>query len=287
MTSDSGFYALASKRRDEVVEIADKLGRFDVIYVDFPWQFKAHSQKGMRRSAERHYDTMTLDEIGAYPIANFASPNCVLLMWATVPLLDKAIAVMSALGFTYKSGAVWDKTIAAFGFWFRNQHELLLLGTRGQPRAPLPPDRLPSVFTERRTAHSRKPDATYQAIERMFPDRRKVELFARPPGRPGWWAVGLDTTGGAAAFRAELQDLFRDQPVKRRLYQCLLDHPEGATRRQLMDHVYADDPDGGPDCENVVAVHVKHMRPILEREGLTITSERGPGSHYRIERMEK
>jgi N6-adenosine-specific RNA methylase IME4 len=166
----SGFYALASKRRNEVIEFADKLRRFGVIYVDFPWQFKAHSQKGIRRSAERHYDTMTLDEIAAYPIANFASPDCVLLMWATVPLLDKAIAVMRALGFTYKSGVVWDKTIAAFGFWFRNQHELLLLGTRGQPRAPLPPDRLPSVIAERRTVHSRKPEAAYQAIERMFPN---------------------------------------------------------------------------------------------------------------------
>jgi N6-adenosine-specific RNA methylase IME4 len=87
-----------------------------------------------------------------------------------------------------------------------------LLGTRGNPRAPLPPDRSPSLIIERRTTHSTKPEAAYLMIERMFPDRRKLELFARPPGRPGWWAVGLDTTAEAAAFRAELREMGRQAP---------------------------------------------------------------------------
>ena len=73
-TYPGGFYALTSKRRDEVLALADKLGAFDVIYADFPWQFKTHSKKGMGRAAERHYDTMTLEEIGNYPIASFAAP---------------------------------------------------------------------------------------------------------------------------------------------------------------------------------------------------------------------
>ena len=64
---------------------------------------------------------------------------------------------MRAQGFTYKSGAAWDKEVAAMGFWFRGRHEHLLLGTRGSPRAPLPPDRSPSLIMERRTVHSRSP----------------------------------------------------------------------------------------------------------------------------------
>jgi N6-adenosine-specific RNA methylase IME4 len=203
------FFALTSKHRDEVIEVADKLGRFDVIYIDFPWKFKTHSKKGMGRSAECHYETMTLDEIMAYPVSAFAAHDCVLLSWTTAPFLDRAIDAMRAQGFTYKSGAAWDKEVAAMGFWFRGRHEHLLLGTRGSPRAPLPADRSPSVIIERRTTHSTKPDAAYRMIERMFPDRRKLELFARPPWRPGWWSVGLDTTTEAAAFRNELRDLKR------------------------------------------------------------------------------
>jgi len=205
----SGFYALTSKRRDEVLALADKLGAFDVIYVDFPWQFKTHSKKGMGRAAERHYDTMTLDQIMAYPITEFATRDCVLLSWTTAPFLALALDAMRSQGFTYKSGASWDKEVAAMGFWFRGRHEHLLLGTRGSPRAPEPADRSPSVIIERRTTHSRKPDAAYSMIERMFPGLRMLELFARPPGRPGWWSVGLDTSAEAERFRGELQDLNR------------------------------------------------------------------------------
>jgi N6-adenosine-specific RNA methylase IME4 len=201
----SGFYALTSKQRDEVIELAGKLGRFDVILVDFPWLYKTFSKKGMGRSAERHYDCMTIEEISAYPISAFAADDCVLLSWTTAPFLALAVDAMRSQGFTYKSGAAWDKEVAAMGFWFRGRHEHLLLGTRGSPPAPEPADRPPSVIIERRTTHSRKPDTAYQVIERMFPDRRKLELFARPPGRPGWWCIGLDTTAEAAAFRAELR----------------------------------------------------------------------------------
>jgi N6-adenosine-specific RNA methylase IME4 len=99
--------------------------------------------------------------------------------------------------------------------WFRGRHEHLLLGTRGNPRAPLPADRSPSLIIERRTTHSTKPDAAYRMIERMFPGHRKLELFGRPPARPGWWAVGLDTTADAAAFRTELQNMNRDTGLRR------------------------------------------------------------------------
>jgi N6-adenosine-specific RNA methylase IME4 len=204
-----GFFPLASTRRDELLDLADRLGPFNVILVDFPWQFKTHSRRGMGRSAERHYATLTLDDIFAYPITAFAARDCVLLSWTTAPFLALAIEAMRAQGFAYKSGASWDKGVVAMGFWFRGQHEHLLLGTRGHPPAPRPADRPPSVISERRTTHSRKPDAAYRVIERMFPHRRKLELFARPPGRPGWWSIGLDTTAAASAFREELRDLNR------------------------------------------------------------------------------
>ena len=36
-----------------------------VIYADPAWSFEVYSGKGKDRSAERHYDTMTLDDIKA------------------------------------------------------------------------------------------------------------------------------------------------------------------------------------------------------------------------------
>jgi DNA-binding response OmpR family regulator len=80
------------------------------------------------------------------------------------------------------------------------------------------------------------------------------------------------------------KDLFRSQPVKARIYEFIAAHPEGVTRQQILDRVWADDIDGGPEFANVVSVHVKAMRPILEREGVTITCARGRGATYRLER---
>jgi DNA-binding response OmpR family regulator len=80
------------------------------------------------------------------------------------------------------------------------------------------------------------------------------------------------------------KDLFRGQPVKRRIFEYIGAHPEGVTRQQILDHVWADDIDGGPEFANVVSVHIKRMRPILERESLTITCARGPGATYRLEK---
>jgi DNA-binding response OmpR family regulator len=79
--------------------------------------------------------------------------------------------------------------------------------------------------------------------------------------------------------------LFDRQPIKRRIYEFVAAHPEGVTRQQIIDSVYADDIDGGPEFANVVSVHVKAMRPILEREGLTITCARGPGATYRLREL--
>src|SRR6516162_1264815 len=108
----AGFYALTSGQRAELLELASRLGAFDVLYVDFPWQFRAHSQKGLSRSAEVHYSTLSRDEIAAYPVTAFAAADCVMLSWTTPPFLDQAIDAMRSQGFSYKSGSVWDKTIA-------------------------------------------------------------------------------------------------------------------------------------------------------------------------------
>ena len=38
---------------------------------------------------------------------------------------------IKAWGYEFKSGTVWAKDRAGTGYWFRNQAELLLVGTRG------------------------------------------------------------------------------------------------------------------------------------------------------------
>ena len=61
-----------------------------------------------------------------------------LFLWATAPMLPQALEVMAAWGFKYKSHMVWVKDRTGTGYWFRNAHELLLVGTKGRIPAPAP-----------------------------------------------------------------------------------------------------------------------------------------------------
>ena len=52
---------------------------------------------------------MDSDEIAAPPIKGIAADDCVLLLWATAPMLRQAIQVMEEWGFEYRSHACWVK----------------------------------------------------------------------------------------------------------------------------------------------------------------------------------
>ena len=53
---------------------------------------------------------MTLADIMALPVGEWAAKDCVLLLWATDPLREKAFEVIRASGFTYKTvGFYWAK----------------------------------------------------------------------------------------------------------------------------------------------------------------------------------
>jgi N6-adenosine-specific RNA methylase IME4 len=172
--------------------------RYGVMLADAGWRFEPWSREtGMDRAADNHYATSTVEQIKAIDVASIAAVDCALFLWATAPMMSQALEVMRAWGFTYKSQIVWDKEISGTGYWFRNRHELLLVGTRGNVPAPAMGTQWPSVNIERRRAHSVKPEWAYQMIEGYFPTLPKIELFARC-ARPGWdcWGFEAPATEG-------------------------------------------------------------------------------------------
>jgi N6-adenosine-specific RNA methylase IME4 len=165
---------------------------YGVIYADPPWRFTSYStETGMDRAADNHYPTMDVEGIAALAVP--AAPDCVLFLWATVPMLPQALEVMRAWGFAYKSNFAWVKDKTGTGFWNKNKHELLLVGTRGSIPAPAPGEQFDSVIQAPRGAHSAKPFAVHEMIEVMFPTLPRIELFARERFA-GWdeWGNELD-----------------------------------------------------------------------------------------------
>lgn len=165
--------------------------KYGVILADPEWRFEVYSRDtGMDRAADNHYPTSATEAICARPVGDIAAKDCVLFLWATVPMLPDALKVMAAWGFEYKSHAIWRKDRIGTGYWFRNAHELLLVGTRGDIPAPAMGTQLPSVIEAPVTAHSAKPEAFLELIETYFPTLPKIELNRRGPARPGWDAWG-------------------------------------------------------------------------------------------------
>ncbi len=126
---------------------------YGVIYADPPWSYDNRCSQG---GVHDEYPTMTDAEICALPVP--AAKNSVLYLWATAPRLPAGLQVIEAWGYRFKSCAVWDKERLGIGYWFRGQHELLLVGTRGNVRPPATELRISSVIRCRSGLHSRKPD---------------------------------------------------------------------------------------------------------------------------------
>ena len=162
-------------------------GQFDVILADPPWKYDIDT----RGSPDDHYDIMDDNAINNLKIPS--AENCVLFLWGTAPKLVEALQVMKAWGFEYKTNMVWIKDKIGTGYYFRGKHEFLLVGIKGKPLIPEETDRPESVLIAPRTKHSKKPEEIYAIIEKMYPDAKYLELFARNT-KKNWTSWGDEIT---------------------------------------------------------------------------------------------
>lgn len=168
--------------------------KYSVIYADPPWRYRVYSKKGLGRSAESHYPTMSLEEIKALPIGELAAKDCVLFMWITFPCMQEAFQVLEAWGFEYKTTAfVWikqnrvsDSLFWGMGYWTRANAELCILATKGHPKRASPG--VHQVIVSHIEEHSKKPEEARNRIVQLMGDVPRIELFARqsPEGWDVW-----------------------------------------------------------------------------------------------------
>ena len=178
------------------VDIFDTDKKYNIIYADPPWKLKYYSKKGEKeKSAQRHYDCMSLDDIKALPVNALAEKDCVLFMWVTFPFLEKSFEVLKAWGFTYKTVAfTWVKRCKKSdgfhfgnGYWTRANAEICLLATKGAPHRVSASVR--QVCDARIMEHSRKPAEIRDRIVALMGDIPRIELFARQYA-DGWDCFG-------------------------------------------------------------------------------------------------
>jgi N6-adenosine-specific RNA methylase IME4/ParB-like chromosome segregation protein Spo0J len=175
-------------RRESEKEPEQIITKPQLVLADPPWRYDFAQSDS--RQIENQYPSASVDEIICHKPDT--EQDCVLFLWATVAKLPEAFEIIEGWGFEYKTHAVWDKQKIGMGYWFRGQHELLIVATKGKVSPPPESQRVSSLFSEARGKHSAKPECVYSWIEAAFPNFVKLEMYCRNP-RPNWLVMGNES----------------------------------------------------------------------------------------------
>ena len=190
--------------------------RYRTILADPPWPISwtggttaAGPSSGSTRTYRKRplpYEVMSIEDICDLPIEGLAEDDAHLFMWTTDQfLLDgSAKRVVEAWGFALMPPmVVWHKPSAGLGRIFRNAHEVMVIGRRGNARLNEISERTvhawQQVYENGAKVHSAKPDGAMDLVEALSIGPR-IELFSRR-ARLGW-----DTWGDQSLGHVELPE---------------------------------------------------------------------------------
>lgn len=181
--------------------------KYDIIYADPPWDYGGKMQYdkssikteniGFKRnifisSATFKYPTLKLEELKQLDVNSIAHDDSLLFMWTTGPQLANSIELGEAWGFKYKTVAfVWDKMMHNPGRYTLSQTEFCLVFKKGKIPSPRGARNIRQLVAVPREGHSEKPEQVIDGITKMFPEKRRIELFARK-NYHGWDNWGLE-----------------------------------------------------------------------------------------------
>ena len=180
-----------------------------MILSDPPWTFEVWNSEKCDRHTSHKYDLMDADEIAALDVWDISADNCALFLWVTWPNLRDGLYLLDQWDFIYRTIAwVWVKAKKSgfghhfgMGYYTRANTEPCLLAVRGN--MPVAAHDVIALIYAPVRDHSHKPDEQYDKIERLYPNMRYLELFARRE-REGW-----DTWGNEVEDKVGLSEVLQ------------------------------------------------------------------------------
>jgi site-specific DNA-methyltransferase (adenine-specific) len=163
-----------------------KCKKYQVIYADPPWTYGS-AGNSIQNQCNKHYPTMTIDEMSKIPIKDVSDSNCALFLWVSNPQLPKALELINIWGFEFKTVfKVWRKTysngdpVCVPGWWSRSSVELLLVASKGSPLKQKTTNNEPQEYVSQRTLlHSEKPDEIRDSVYNFLNVQNRLEVFGR------------------------------------------------------------------------------------------------------------
>lgn len=193
-----------------------RAGEYAMIAADPPWPYKSYTairsmNPASSRHVERHYRTMSFDEIKALPVGKIAARDAHVLLWVTGPqlVIGAHLEILKAWGFKPSSIAfTWVKLKRSIdthqlrvvataesdlhvglGLTTRKNAEFCILGRRGNAKRISKSVR--EIILAPVREHSRKPDEFYRRAQ-QYASGPYLELFSRQR-RDGWDCWGAET----------------------------------------------------------------------------------------------
>jgi N6-adenosine-specific RNA methylase IME4 len=197
-------------------------GRFDLAVVDLPLNWVAYSAKGEGRSPQHHYRTLDIATLLRWrpKIEGLLAKDAAVCFWVYGPRAPDVMRLIEGWGLTYSSELLfWIKIARSTGhpsmgtgkttrkigetMWLAKRGAGLHIRDHAVSQGVFTEVNTPLIVESPRRQHSEKPDEAYAALERLFGNVRRIELFARKP-RSGWTVWGDEI----AADDVEAKGLF-------------------------------------------------------------------------------
>lgn len=190
--------------------------KYRTIVADPPWHYEStgvspgagFGTRGEMAKVAMPYGTMTVAQIIALPVADWAALDAHLYLWTTQRYLRESFDVVDAWGFRVSATLVWCKRPAGLKLGgafpaslefvhFCRRGSLPTIGTADKRWWEWPRRRGASVARGQRRAefHSAKPEAFLDIVEQVSPGPY-LEMFARR-ARMGWDYWGNESLGTA------------------------------------------------------------------------------------------
>lgn len=169
----------------------EQVNRYRTIVADPPWHVTAGpGWASGGRTRPLTYPTMTVPEIAALPVQDFAEPDAHLYVWTINKYIPDTYEIAREWGFQPSTLLTWCKHpngLGLGGAWSLTT-EHVLFARRGRLPARSRIDT--TWWLWRRGKHSAKPDAFQDLVEQVSPGPY-LEMFARRQ-RLGWDTWGLE-----------------------------------------------------------------------------------------------
>lgn len=204
--------------------------KYALIYADPAWSY---DNKGSRAKADNHYPTMSITDLKRLPVWDLAADDAILAMWWVPPMPLEAIQLAEAWGFKVKNmclfswhklnklaekhidtalSAPWPKLTATdilalvneqtrmgLGNYTRSNVENVLVAVKGKGLPRLQAD-IKQMVMAPIGEHSVKPAEIREALEKLYGDVKRIELFSRSDA-DGWGHWGNEAPSNSVELR--------------------------------------------------------------------------------------